>query len=175
MVSICKGDITLQSTDAIVNASNTLLLPGAGVCGAIYARAGFADLVRETRKIPVPLKVGQAVHTSGLALKAKYIIHTAGPVYVDGNHGEEELLASCYRNAVDLAKELGLKSITFPLISAGIFGYPKEKVIRVALKSLVEKVPEKDFDAILILYSDEDYKMALEITRTEFDGKVSIA
>ena len=163
MVLICQGDITDRDTDAIVNASNTRLLPGAGVCGAIYAKAGFSKLMEATSRIPVPLKVGQAVLTPGFDLKARYIIHTAGPVFVDGNHEEASLLARCYENAIRLAKENELSSVTFPLIAAGIFGYPKKEAIAIALKTMIDNAPEEDFKAYLILYKDEDFAQAKEI------------
>ncbi len=175
MVFICQGDITQRDTDAIVNASNTRLLPGAGVCGAIYAKAGFAKLMEATGHIPIPLKVGQAVITPGFDLKARYIIHTAGPVFVDGKHDEASLLVFCYENAVRLAKEKNLRSITFPLIAAGIFGYPKSEAIEIALKTLIRCAGEKDFKAYLILYRDEDFALAKDCLSKHPDWPVTIA
>lgn len=112
------------------------------------------------------MKVGSAVMTPGFALKARFILHTAGPVYVDGRHGEEKLLASCYENCVDLAREKGLKSLVFPLISSGIFGYPKREAIAVALKTLLKK-DGKDMALTLILYTDEDFALAKKALREE--------
>jgi len=124
-----------MKVDAIVNAANAALKMGDGVCGAIFRAAGEYELQTACDKL-APIKTGEAVITKGFRLDAKYIIHTAGPVYCDGKHGEEELLRSCYTNSLKLAIENGCKSIAFPLISSGIYGYPKIEALRVATAAI---------------------------------------
>lgn len=114
-----QNDITKMETDAIVNAANRRLRVGGGVCGAIFRAAGVEKLQAACNGLG-PIETGQAVITDGFHLPAKYIIHTAGPIYQGGNHGEEALLRACYMNSLQLAKEHGCKSIAFPLISSGI-------------------------------------------------------
>jgi O-acetyl-ADP-ribose deacetylase (regulator of RNase III) len=136
------GNITEYPVNAIVNAANSELLPGGGVSGAIHRAAGPA-LAAECRRICAergPLSTGQAVATSAGHLKAKHVIHTVGPVWHGGNHGEAESLASCYRESMRVADELNLHSIAFPAISTGIFGYPAEQASRVAIPTLVENL-----------------------------------
>ena len=123
---ILRGDITKVKADAIVNAANENLWEGGGVCGAIFAEAGSEALATECGKIG-HCDTGDAAITSACGLKtAKYIIHAVGPVWHGGLYGEERLLRSCYTKALELAEQNGCESITFPLISAGIYGYPKE-------------------------------------------------
>jgi O-acetyl-ADP-ribose deacetylase len=139
---VSRGDITLWETDAIVNAANSELVPGGGVSGAIH-RAGGPVIGEECRKIRGergPLATGQAAATAGGRLRAKYVIHTVGPVWQGGNHGESELLASCYRESVRVADELKLHSIAFPAISTGIFGYPVEQAAWVAVPMAIESL-----------------------------------
>lgn len=141
-ITLLTGDITLQGTDAIVNAANEQLAPGGGVCGAIH-RAGGPAIWEECERIVQkrgPLPTGQAVATTGGKLKARYVIHTVGPVGHGGRSGEPELLASCYRESIRVAGELQLKSIAFPSISTGIFGYPVELAAPVALAAVAEAV-----------------------------------
>ena len=126
-----------MNVDAIVNAANTKLQEGGGVCGAIFNAAG-AERLQAVCNNHAPIQTGDAVITSGFALPAKYIIHTAGPLYRDGNHGEESLLRSCYINSLDLAKKYECKSIAFPLISSGIYGYPKDEALNVATNAINE-------------------------------------
>src|SRR5215469_12928286 len=138
------GDITDETTDAIVNAANSSLLGGGGVDGAIHRAAGPA-LLEECRKIRAqrgPLPAGQAVSTSGAKLPAKYVIHTVGPIWYGGNSKEPETLASCYRESLRLAGELGCRSISFPSISTGAFGYPVHDAAQVALRAVVESLQE---------------------------------
>ena len=132
---IVRSDITTMHTDAIVNAANTALQQGGGVCGAIFKAAGENELQRACNAIG-RIQTGQAVITPGFRLHAKYIIHTAGPVWRGGGEGEEEQLKSCYRNSLRLAKENGCNSIAFPLISSGIYGYPKEQALRAAADTI---------------------------------------
>ena len=125
-ISIVKSDITKLDTDAVVNAANSGLQAGGGVCGAIFKAAGHHRLQDACDKIG-HCDVGSAVITPGFDLKAKYIIHAVGPRWVDGEHGEYKQLVGAYTKALDLAVENNCTSIGFPLISAGIFGYPMER------------------------------------------------
>jgi len=131
-VEIIQGDITKQEVDAIVNAANTSLLGGGGVDGAIHGAAG-PELLEETKKIG-GCPTGEARSSNGYRLPAKWVIHTVGPVWGGGNRGEEELLASCYRNSFKLARELGVKSIAFPSISTGAYRFPIERATEIALE-----------------------------------------
>jgi len=141
-VRLDVGDLTEQAVDAIVNAANSTLLGGGGVDGAIHRRGGPAilDACRELRRSlwPDGLPTGQVALTGGGKLPARHVIHTVGPIY--GQHGgkEPELLAACYRHAIELAASLGLKSLAFPSISTGAFGYPPEKAAVVVSQSLAK-------------------------------------
>ena len=133
-------DITTYAADAIVNAANSDLLPGGGVCGAIH-RAGGPDIDEECRHIRTergPLPPGKAVATTAGNLPAQYVIHTVGPVWNGGSRGEGQVLASCYRESMRVADELKLHAIAFPAISTGIFGYPVEQAAWVAIPTIVE-------------------------------------
>ncbi len=148
---IINNDITKLDTEAIVNAANTELQMGGGVCGAIFEAAGADKLKRacdEIGKCPV----GKAVITEGFNLKARYIIHTVGPIWRGGGDNEELKLKSAYKNSLELAKEHGIKSIAFPLISSGIFGYPKEEAKSVASKAIAEFLEKNDMDVYLVLF-----------------------
>jgi O-acetyl-ADP-ribose deacetylase (regulator of RNase III) len=136
--------------DAIVNAANTSLKMGGGVCGAIFKAAG-ADRLEEACKALAPIKSGEAVITQGFALPAPYIIHTAGPVYRDGQQGEEALLRSCYINSLKLALKHECASIAFPLISGGIYGYPKAEALRVASGAIRDFLGAHDMDVFLVI------------------------
>jgi O-acetyl-ADP-ribose deacetylase (regulator of RNase III) len=134
------GDLTLEATDAIVNAANSGLLGGGGVDGAIHRRGGpqILETCREIRRTRYQqgLPVGQAVMTTAGALSARYVIHTVGPIYGEHDGEEAGLLANCYRNSLQLAQREGLSSIAFPAISTGIYGYPKHEAARVAYLSV---------------------------------------
>ena len=137
MVKIIKGDITTLAVDAIVNAANQMMLGGGGVDGAIHDAAG-EELFKACLKVPevrpgIRCPTGEARITPGFKLPAKYVIHTVGPVYRDGQHGESEKLAACYRNSLALAAENGCKSIAFPCISTGVYGYPIEEATQIAV------------------------------------------
>lgn len=143
---LTQGDITQQAVDAIVNAANSSLMGGGGVDGAIH-RAGGSAILEECRRIVArqgTLPTGQAVITTGGNLKAKYVIHTVGPVWRGGRSDEPELLASAYRESLKLAAEKGLKSLAFPSISTGAYGYPVEKAARVALETVISFLKAKE-------------------------------
>jgi O-acetyl-ADP-ribose deacetylase (regulator of RNase III) len=134
------ADVTKETTDAIVNAANSSLLGGGGVDGAIH-RAGGPAILEDCRKIVAKigrLPAGQAVITSGGRLRAKHVIHTVGPVFRGGNHGEAEILASCHCEAIRVADEHGLTSLSFPAISTGAFGYPVSDAAKVAISATIE-------------------------------------
>src|SRR5579863_9479487 len=138
------ADVTKESTDAIVNAANSSLLGGGGVDGAIH-RAGGPAILAECRQIVGKigrLAAGNAVLTTGGNLAAKYVIHTVGPVFRDGNHRESETLASCYRESIRLADEHGLTSLSFPAISTGSYGYPVNEAAETAIPAAVEALRE---------------------------------
>jgi O-acetyl-ADP-ribose deacetylase (regulator of RNase III) len=125
-LTIVRQDITKMKADAIVNAANTDLAMGGGVCGAIFKAAGTDKLQAACDKLS-PIQTGDAVITPGFKLPAKYVIHAARPVYRYGKHGEEELLRAAYTNSLKRAVENGCESVAFPLISSGIYGYPKDE------------------------------------------------
>ncbi|MCX7981973.1 MAG: O-acetyl-ADP-ribose deacetylase [Syntrophales bacterium] len=133
---LVKGDITEEETDAIVNAANSRLAGGGGVDGAIH-RAGGPSIMEECRKIG-GCPTGQAVITSAGNLKARYVIHAVGPIYQGGTKGEEKLLRSAYEESLKLASKKGLKSISFPALSAGAYGYPLDEAARVALQAVID-------------------------------------
>jgi O-acetyl-ADP-ribose deacetylase (regulator of RNase III) len=146
------GDITIMKTDAIVNAANTSLRMGGGVCGAIFRKAGPEELQKACDAIG-GCPVGQAVITRGYRLPAAYVIHTVGPVWQGGSAGEEDLLRACYRNSLALAQAHGLSSVAFPLISAGIFGYPKEAALKIARETIVSFLETANLDVYLVLFN----------------------
>lgn len=148
--TIVQNDITKMRVDAIVNAANTNLLMGGGVCGAIFNAAGTEKLQAACNDL-APIKTGEAVITPGFNLPAKYVIHTAGPVYRDGKQGEEALLRSCYISALELAMKNNCKQIAFPLISSGIYGYPKNEAFRVATAAIRDFISEHDIDVLLVV------------------------
>jgi O-acetyl-ADP-ribose deacetylase len=130
-VAVVEGDITKHPADAIVNAANTTLLGGGGVDSAIHRAAG-PQLLEECRKL-VGCPTGQARMTRGYKLAAKWVIHTVGPVWHDGQHGEDELLASCYRSCFALAQQHAIRTVAFPSISTGAYGFPMERAARIAV------------------------------------------
>jgi O-acetyl-ADP-ribose deacetylase (regulator of RNase III) len=153
-----QGDITAQRVDAIVNAANQALAGGGGVDGAIHRAAGAADLHAACAKLG-GCPTGDAKVTPGFRLPARFVIHAVGPRYRDGRHGEADLLASCYRRSLELADEIGARSVAFPAISTGIYGYPAAEAAAIAVRTVrstktnVERVVLVAFDAAtLALY-----------------------
>lgn len=151
------GDITEETTDAIVNAANERLAGGAGVDGAIH-RAGGPAIMDECREIG-GCPTGQAVITTGGILKAKYVIHTVGPIYRDGLRGEAKLLESAYRKSLELARKKSLRSISFPAISTGIYGYPVDGAAHIAIKTCVDFAQDNTEIKLIrhVLFSKEFY------------------
>ena len=136
---IHQGDITALAVDAIVNAANTLLTHGGGVCGAIHGAAG-PELARECAGLG-GCATGNAKITKGHGLPALHVIHAVGPIWQDGNSGEARLLAACYRNALKIAQKNGLATIAFPAISTGIFGYPPDEAAKIAVRTVAKTLP----------------------------------
>ena len=168
-LALVQGDITRQATDAIVNAANSGLMGGGGVDGAIH-RAGGPAIMEECRKIREKigrLPAGKAVITTGGRLKTKYVIHTVGPVWHGGTSGEAELLASAYRESLKLADEKGLKSISFPAISTGAYGYPLEPAARVALQTVLDFMSQDKSleEVVFVLYDSATYQIYAETLR----------
>ncbi|MDU6983963.1 MAG: macro domain-containing protein [Terrisporobacter othiniensis] len=159
---ILHNDITNMNTDAIVNAANSKLLMGGGVCGAIFRAAGEEELQKECEQIK-QCPVGHAVITKGYNLKAKYIIHTVGPIYKDGNSNEAKLLKSAYETSLKLAKEYNLKSISFPLISSGIYGYPKKEALNIAVSTIKEFLSDNDMDIYLVVFDRKAVHLSEEL------------
>lgn len=162
-IEFLKGDITKLKVDAIVNAANTSLLGGGGVDGAIHRAAG-PELLEECRTLN-GCRTGEAKITRGYDLPAKYVIHTVGPVWGGGNRNEDELLANCYRNSLQLAVENEKKSIAFPAISTGVYHFPLERATRIAVNE-VKKFLEKNESmekVIFVCFDEGTYKVYKEV------------
>ncbi|MDR3165819.1 MAG: macro domain-containing protein [Synergistaceae bacterium] len=165
---IVREDITKMNVDAIVNAANTSLLMGGGVCGAIFAAAGASELQNACGKL-APVETGEAVITPGFNLPAKFIIHTPGPVWSGGSSGEEKLLRSCYLNSLRLAEENGVESVAFPLISSGIYGYPKKDALKAATRAITDFITEYDMNVYLAVFDKESLSINEKLIG-EFDN-----
>jgi O-acetyl-ADP-ribose deacetylase (regulator of RNase III) len=163
---VIKGDITKVTVDAIVNAANSSLMGGGGVDGAIH-RAGGPEILEECRKIVARqggCKTGEAVITTGGRLPAKYVIHTVGPVWQGGQRQEKEKLANCYKNSLQVAVENGCKTIAFPNISTGIYGFPKPEAAKIAVET-VKEIVEKNVTidkVIFVCFDEENYQLVKE-------------
>lgn len=147
-MAVVESDITRLDVDAIVNAANTGLLPGGGVCGAIHRAAG-PELAAECRRIG-GCPTGEARITAGHRLKARHVVHAVGPVWRGGGEGEDELLAACYRASLDLAQANGVDSLAFPAISTGIYGYPLERATRIAVEAVAAHLRRNDRPARVV-------------------------
>ena len=155
-IKIILGDITLSNCDAIVNAANKELRGGSGVCGAIFKKAGWDELQKECYE-KGPIKTGEAAYTKGYNLKAKYIIHAVGPIY--HSDADAPLLKSAYISSLKLADSLNLKSIAFPSISTGVYGYPKEKACLIAIDAIKEYVPTSVEVVEFVCFDLETYNL----------------
>ncbi len=161
-LSLVQGDITLQDTEAIVNAANTSLLGGGGVDGAIH-RAGGPKILEECKEIRARQEgcpTGEAVITTGGNMVTEYVIHTVGPVWSGGDRNEERLLRNAYYNSLNLAKENGIKSVSFPSISTGVYRFPIDKAVRIALATVREFIQEHNFVEVrFVLFSEKDLRI----------------
>lgn len=162
LIKIIKADITTLSVDAIVNAANNSLLGGGGVDGAIHRIAG-SQLLEECRTLG-GCETGKAKITQGYNLPAKHVIHTVGPVWRDGNSDEDELLASCYRNSLELAVMHKLRTIAFPSISTGVYGFPIERASKIAIGEIIRFAKEDDWldEIIMVCFNDMVYRASCE-------------
>lgn len=156
---IIRNDITKVKADAIVNTANPKPEVGGGTDSAIYKAAGERLLLAERKKIGniVP---GQAVHTNAFHLDAKYIIHTVGPAWIDGNHGEHDILHSCYEHVLHKASELSCNSIAFPLIATGVYGFPKDEALQIALSEINKFLLSHDMKVILVVFDDKAFELS---------------
>ena len=161
-IAVVQGDITTLPVDAVVNAANTTLLGGGGVDGAIHRAAGPA-LLEECRTLG-GCPVGEAKITKGYNLPARHVIHTVGPVWRGGRAGEPRLLASCYLNSLKLAAEYGVKTLAFPSISTGVYGYPIEEASAIAVQTIAEFLKSNDSiqKVVLVAFSEKDERVLQE-------------
>lgn len=173
-IRLIQGDITEMETDAIVNAANPSLMGGGGVDGAIH-RKGGPKILEECKRIrateyPDGLPTGKAVITTGGNLKAKYVIHTVGPVWRGGKSGEAELLAEAYRNSLKLAVSKGIKTIAFPSISTGAYGYPIDEASRIALSTVKDFLEKENGleEVVFVLFTKESFEKYKEVAMKIF-------
>lgn len=158
VLDVIEGDLTREAVDAIVNSANESLLGGGGVDGAIH-RAGGPAILEACRKLN-GCRTGDAKITTGGALPARHVIHTVGPIYRDGTHGEADLLASCHRRSLEVAREHGLRSVAFPAISCGVYGYPIPEAARIAIGTVAEMVAEDEHFTLVrfVLFGQHTYE-----------------
>ena len=163
-IEVFKGDITKIKADAIVNAANKTLLGGGGVDGAIHRAAG-TKLLDECKTLH-GCETGKAKITNGYRLPAKFVIHTVGPIWRGGKHNEDELLANCYRNSLKLAVENGIKTIAFPAISTGIYGFPPERAAKIAIAEIKSFLSENSSikKIILVCFDTKTFRLYRELT-----------
>ncbi|MGO1059310.1 macro domain-containing protein [Planococcus sp. FY231025] len=164
-LEIIRNDITKMHTDAIVNAANSSLQMGGGVCGAIFAAAGQRELQEACNEIG-HCPTGSAVATKAFRMEAKYIIHAVGPVWRGGGHKEEELLRSAYASSLRLADELECASIAFPLISSGIYGYPKEEALQVAISEIHRFLMDHEMLVYLVVFDKKSFGVSEKLVRS---------
>ena len=166
IINILTGDITAMQVDAIVNAANTTLLGGGGVDGAIHRAAG-AELLKECRTLHV-CRTGEAKITNAYQLPCSYVIHTPGPIWQGGNHGECELLESCYRSCMKLAQQYHIESIAFPSISTGAYRFPLEQAARIALRTIQEAdTPMQSVKTVYLVCFDDHTRQLYEQLKEE--------
>lgn len=159
-IQLIKGDITTIAVEAVVNAANSSLLGGGGVDGAIHRKGGSA-ILEECQKIRARqggCATGEAVYTTAGNLPARYVIHTVGPVWQDGLHREAELLRNCYLNSLKIAQELGLRSIAFPNISTGIYGYPKQEAAQIAIEAVLSTDTTLE-EVFFVCFDEENHQI----------------
>ena len=156
---IIRNDITQVCADAIVNTANPEPIFAGGTDAAIYKAAGKEKLLEERKKIGA-IEVGQSVETPAFQLNAKYIIHTVGPAWIDGEHGEFEAVRSCYMNSLKLANKLGCESVAFPLIATGVYGFPKAEALRIAISVFSEFLVDEEIEITLVVFDSESFVLS---------------
>jgi O-acetyl-ADP-ribose deacetylase (regulator of RNase III) len=174
-ICLIQGDITLEDTDAIVNAANTSLRGGGGVDGAIHKAGGPAILEECIAKYPRGCETGEARITSGGLLKARWVIHTPGPIWRGGDQNEPELLTNSYRNSFHLAEVVGAKSISFPSISTGIYGFPIIIAAPIAIKTIISCLPSNSIDLIhYVLFSQKDFDVYNQVLADVYEKETQL-